>query len=134
MRKWFGGFPIYYKTAHGNTVEDVDGNKYVDFCLGDTGAMAGHSPDATVRAVHTRLATLGGATTMMPTEDAAWVANELRCAGAGMCHAVNERTARNAGPVSWCPRAVVASATSTRGPSPCLRRTPTATPFDSRAT
>ncbi len=55
----------------------ADGNSYVDFCLGDTGAMAGHSPPATVAAVHTRLATLGGATTMMPTTDAAWVSEDL---------------------------------------------------------
>jgi len=45
--------------------------------LGDTGAMAGHSPPATVAAVAQRLGSLGGATTMLPTEDAAWVGDEL---------------------------------------------------------
>lgn len=53
---------------------DVDGHELADFCLGDTGAMAGHSPPATVAAVARRFAELGGATTMMPTEDGAVVA------------------------------------------------------------
>ena len=56
---------------------DVDGHTYVDFALGDTGAMAGHSPEPTVRAVHERIATRGGITTMLPSEDAEWVGAEL---------------------------------------------------------
>ena len=77
MAKWVGGFPVYAASAHGATVEDVDGNRYVDFSLGDTGAMAGHSPPATVAAVERRLRDHGGATLMLPTEDAAWVGEEL---------------------------------------------------------
>jgi glutamate-1-semialdehyde 2,1-aminomutase len=49
----------------------------VDFCLGDTAAMAGHSPAPVVAAVQRRLADLGGASTMLPTEDAAVVGAEL---------------------------------------------------------
>jgi len=49
----------------------------IDFCLGDTGAMAGHSPAPVAAAVFRRYVDLGGATTMLPTEDAAWVAGEL---------------------------------------------------------
>ena len=44
MAMWPGGFPVYLAEAHGARVVDVDGNEYADFCLGDTGAMAGHSP------------------------------------------------------------------------------------------
>lgn len=77
MAKWAGGFPVYLAGAHGNRITDVDGNEYVDFALGDTGAMAGHSPAATVAAVHERLGGLGGATTMLPTADAEWVGAEL---------------------------------------------------------
>ena len=58
-------------------IEDVDGNVYVDFSLGDTAAMAGHSPPATVAAVAAALGEQGGATLMLPTEDAAWVGEEL---------------------------------------------------------
>jgi glutamate-1-semialdehyde 2,1-aminomutase len=77
MAKWAGGFPLYLDGAKGNRVTDVDGHSYVDFALGDTGAMAGHSPDATLAAVQRRLGALGGVTAMLPTEDAEWVAAEL---------------------------------------------------------
>ncbi|HEY3186127.1 MAG TPA: transaminase, partial [Solirubrobacteraceae bacterium] len=77
MAKWVGGFPLYAASARGATIEDVDGRRYVDFSLGDTGAMAGHSPPATVAAVERRLRDDGGATLMLPTEDAAWVGEEL---------------------------------------------------------
>jgi glutamate-1-semialdehyde 2,1-aminomutase len=77
MNKWSGGYPLYLATAHGNRITDLDGNEYVDFALGDTGAMAGHSPKATVAAVQERIGHEGGITTMMPSLDAEWVAAEL---------------------------------------------------------
>jgi glutamate-1-semialdehyde 2,1-aminomutase len=77
MNKWSGGYPLYLSGAHGNRVTDLDGHEYVDFALGDTGAMAGHSPSATVTAVTERIGELGGITTMMPTQDAQWVAADL---------------------------------------------------------
>jgi glutamate-1-semialdehyde 2,1-aminomutase len=77
MNKNAGGFPIYLERARGNRVWDIDGLEYVDFALGDTGAMAGHSPEATVRAIQHRIATQGGITAMLPTEDAEWVGAEL---------------------------------------------------------
>jgi glutamate-1-semialdehyde 2,1-aminomutase len=77
MAKWRGGFPLYLDRASGNRITDVDGHTYVDFALGDTGAMAGHRPDATVQAVQRRMAELGGVTTMLPSADAEWVGAEL---------------------------------------------------------
>ena len=77
MAKWSGGFPLYLERAFGNRIIDVDGHEYVDFALGDTGAMAGHSPQPTVDAVNERLGRLGGATTMLPTADGQWVGAEL---------------------------------------------------------
>ncbi|HET7311623.1 MAG TPA: transaminase [Mycobacteriales bacterium] len=77
MLKAAGGFPVFLEGARGARLRDIDGHEYVDFCLGDTGAMAGHSPQPFVDAVHRRLAERGGATAMLPTEDAAWVAAEL---------------------------------------------------------
>lgn len=77
MNKWAGGYPLYLATAHGNRITDVDGNEYIDFALGDTGAMAGHSPEATVKAVQERIGVEGGITTMMPSADAEWVAADL---------------------------------------------------------
>ena len=77
MAKTAGGFPLFLDRASGARVTTLDGHELVDFCLGDTGAMAGHSPPATVAAVQARYADAGGATAMMPTEDAAAVAAEL---------------------------------------------------------
>jgi glutamate-1-semialdehyde 2,1-aminomutase len=77
MRMWPGGFPVYHATASGARVTDIDGHEFTDFCLGDTGAMAGHSPAPVREALRRRYYELGGATTMLPTEDAAWVAAEL---------------------------------------------------------
>jgi glutamate-1-semialdehyde 2,1-aminomutase len=77
MRMWPGGFPLYLDTADGATLTDIDGKVYADFCLGDTGAMAGHSPAPVVEAVARRYGELGGATTMLPTPDAAWVGADL---------------------------------------------------------
>jgi glutamate-1-semialdehyde 2,1-aminomutase len=73
MTMWRGGHPIYLDAARGAHLIDVDGNEYVDFCLGDTGAMAGHSPEPTRRVLREQ----AGITTMLPTDDAAWVGDEL---------------------------------------------------------
>ena len=77
MQIWAGQHALFFERAKGNRITDVDGNELLDFCLGDTGAMAGHSPEATVAAVRRRLDDLGGVTTMLPTEDAIWVADDL---------------------------------------------------------
>ena len=77
MNKAAAGFPVYLAEARGARVRDIDGHDYIDLCLGDTAAMAGHSPAPTVEAVQRRFAELGGASTMLPTEDAAWVGAEL---------------------------------------------------------
>ena len=77
MNKWSGGFPLYLDSAHGNRIKDIDGIEIIDFALGDTGAMTGHSPKETVQAVRNRLENLGGITTMLPTTDAQWVGAEL---------------------------------------------------------
>jgi glutamate-1-semialdehyde 2,1-aminomutase len=75
MVRWAGGFPVYATDARGARFRDVDGLEYVDLCLGDTGAMTGHSPEPTVRAVQERVAR--GITLMLPSEDALWVGEEL---------------------------------------------------------
>jgi glutamate-1-semialdehyde 2,1-aminomutase len=77
MSKWAGGFPVAFDQAHGALITDVDGHELVDFALGDTGAMAGHSPAPLARALDERVGRRGGVTTMLPNEDAEWVALEL---------------------------------------------------------
>ena len=76
MTKWAGAFPVFVKHAKGAHFTDVDGREYVDLCLGDTGAMTGHSPDVVVQAVAKRAA--GGITLMLPTEDALAVGEDLK--------------------------------------------------------
>ena len=86
MANWAGGFPLAMAGARGARITDVDDHTYVDFALGDTGAMAGHSPAPVVDAVRRRIDTVGGITTMLPGADAEWVAAELT---------------RRFGPTSW---------------------------------
>ena len=76
MIRWAGSFPVFVKEAKGAHFTDVDGNDYIDFCLGDTGAMTGHSPEATVKAIHEQ--TQKGITLMLPSEDVIWVGEELQ--------------------------------------------------------
>ena len=75
MARWPGRFPVFADTASGAHITDVDGNDYVDLCLGDTGAMTGHSPGPSVAAIERRARS--GISMMLPTEDAAWVGREM---------------------------------------------------------
>ena len=75
MTRWAGAFPVFVDDARGARFTDVDGNEYVDLCLGDTGAMAGHAPAPVVRAAAEQLAR--GATLMLPTEASSVAAGEL---------------------------------------------------------
>jgi glutamate-1-semialdehyde 2,1-aminomutase len=75
MVRWAGPFPIFSKEAHGTYITDVDGIRYLDLCLGDTGSMFGHSPKPVVDAVTKQIRK--GITMMLPTEDSIWVAEEL---------------------------------------------------------
>ena len=75
MVRWPGAYPVYAEEAWGARFRDVDGIEYVDFCLGDTGAMTGHSPEPVVRAVAAQAAR--GITLMLPSEEALWVGEEL---------------------------------------------------------
>jgi glutamate-1-semialdehyde 2,1-aminomutase len=76
MKKWAGAFPVFVKSAKGAHFTCVDGRDYVDLCLGDTGAMTGHSPEVVVEAVTKRARE--GITLMLPTEDALYVGEDLK--------------------------------------------------------
>jgi glutamate-1-semialdehyde 2,1-aminomutase len=75
MTDWGTPFALQVARASGAHLLDVDGHSLSDFCLGDTGAMFGHSPAAVVQA----LARQGsqGLTAMLPGEDAAAVGELL---------------------------------------------------------
>jgi len=75
MVRWAGAFPVFVAEASGAHFTDVDGHRYLDLCLGDTGAMTGHAPPASVEAITAQAQR--GITFMLPTEDAIWVGEEL---------------------------------------------------------
>jgi glutamate-1-semialdehyde 2,1-aminomutase len=75
MVRWASRIPPFVVAAEGARVTDIDGRIYIDFCLGDTGAMAGHAPAPTVAAVSEQ--TRRGVTFMLPTEDAVWAGQEM---------------------------------------------------------
>ena len=75
MNEWAGDFPFFVESASGAYLTDVDGHRYLDLCLGDTGAMCGHTPPATIEAVVRQVSK--GMTFWLPTEDSIWVGREL---------------------------------------------------------
>ena len=75
MVRWPGSFPVTVAQAEGSRFVDVDGNEYDDFCLGDTGAMTGHSLAVVAEAIEVQARR--GITTMLPSGDAVAVADEL---------------------------------------------------------
>ena len=75
MTQWAGAFPVFVQEASGARFSDVDGNSFVDFCLGDTGSMTGHSPKVVAEVVAAQAAR--GVTLMLPTEDSIAVSEEL---------------------------------------------------------
>jgi glutamate-1-semialdehyde 2,1-aminomutase len=75
MTRWASPSPVVVTAASGAEITDIDGHTYVDLCLGDTGAMAGHGPKPVVDAVSAQLSQ--GVTFMLPTENAMWVAEEM---------------------------------------------------------
>src|SRR3954465_4422178 len=75
MTRWPGASPLFFESASGARLTDVDGVEYVDLCLGDTGAMTGHALPQITQALTDRAAR--GITTMLPSADAIWVGEEL---------------------------------------------------------
>ena len=80
MIRWAGAFPLFVDEATGARFRDVDGHDYVDFCLGDTGAMAGHGPRR--RSPPSKRQLRRGITHMLPTQDAIVAADQLADASA----------------------------------------------------
>ena len=75
MSDWGTPFQLFIAKAKGITLTDADGNSYKDFCLGDTGAMFGHSPAPVAEALARQGAR--GLTTMLASLDAAVVGDLL---------------------------------------------------------
>jgi glutamate-1-semialdehyde 2,1-aminomutase len=75
MLDWPTPFPLVADRMDGARLTDADGHTLIDFCLGDTGSMFGHSPPAVAAAlVHQAQR---GLTAMLPTADAVDVGERL---------------------------------------------------------
>lgn len=75
MADWGTPHPLFVRRASGAELVDADQHRYADFCLGDSGAMFGHSPPAIVAAIQRQSGR--GLTSMLPAEDLAEVGERL---------------------------------------------------------
>lgn len=75
MRDWPTPAALHVARAEGNRLWCADGHEYLDFCLGDTGAMFGHSPVPVARAIAAQAAQ--GLTAMLPSTLTAEVGRRL---------------------------------------------------------
>jgi glutamate-1-semialdehyde 2,1-aminomutase len=75
MRDWPTPATLFVRQAHGATLECVDGMHYTDFCLGDTGAMFGHSPAPVAEAIAHQAS--HGLTCMLPIAQTPTVGEQL---------------------------------------------------------
>ncbi|MEQ1685000.1 MAG: aspartate aminotransferase family protein [Burkholderiaceae bacterium] len=75
MNDWGTPFALQVAQAVGARLSDADAHTLADFCLGDTGAMFGHSPAPVARALARQAGS--GLTAMLAGEDAAVVGELL---------------------------------------------------------
>ena len=75
MRDWPTPAALHVERAEGNRLWCADGREYLDFCLGDTGAMFGHSPAPVARAIAAQASR--GLTAMLPSTQSAEVGRLL---------------------------------------------------------
>jgi glutamate-1-semialdehyde 2,1-aminomutase len=101
MLDWSTPFPLFVADASGSVLTDVDGHKYDDFCLGDTGSMFGHSPAPVAAAIAEQ--SRRGLTYMLPTEDVVEV-GKLLAAKFGLPYWQVATTATDANRfvIRWC--------------------------------
>jgi glutamate-1-semialdehyde 2,1-aminomutase len=101
MLDWSTPFPLYAKEAKGATLTDMDGHRYDDFCLGDTGSMFGHSPDPVVKAITEQARR--GLTYMLSTEDVPEVGRLLsEMFGLPQWQVATTATDANRFVIRWC--------------------------------
>jgi len=101
MVDWGTPFPLFVEKAKGVDITDADGNAYIDFCLGDTGAMFGHSPAPVVDVLQRKAA--NGLTTMLPSSDAAVVGKLLHERfGLPVWQVTATASDANRGVLKWC--------------------------------
>ena len=101
MLDWGTPFPLFVKEAKGAHLWDVDGQAFDDFCLGDTGAMFGHSPPPIAEAIAHQASR--GLTAMLPGEDAVAVGEALASTfGLPWWQVTSSASEANRAVIRWC--------------------------------
>lgn len=101
MQDWGTAFPLFVQAAQGVTLTDVDGYQYADFCLGDTGAMFGHSPKPVAEAIAAQAS--HGLTCMLPAERVSVVGRQLEALfGLSYWQMTQTATDANRAVLRWC--------------------------------
>lgn len=101
MRDWPSPFPLVVKEAKGAQLTTVDGLVLDDFCLGDTAAMFGHSPQPVVEAL-ARQSTIG-LTAMLPTAETECVGDLLAARfGLPFWQLTTTASEANRAVIRWC--------------------------------
>jgi len=75
MKDWPSPVPIVAASAKDATLTSIDGQRYDDFCLGDTASLFGHSPPALAVALAKQASE--GLSYMLPTERGAALSQRL---------------------------------------------------------
>ncbi|WP_219893686.1 aspartate aminotransferase family protein [Aquisediminimonas profunda] len=101
MLDWGTPFPLFVKEAKGAHLWDVDGQAFDDFCLGDTGAMFGHSPPPIAEAIAHQASR--GLTAMLPGEDVVAVGDALASTfGLPWWQVTSSASEANRAVIRWC--------------------------------
>lgn len=101
MRDWPSPVPIVAASAKHATLTSIDGQRYDDFCLGDTASLFGHSPPALAAALAKQAGE--GLSYMLPTERGAALSQRLAAMfGLEQWQVTTTASEANRAVIRWC--------------------------------
>ncbi|KQZ71886.1 aminotransferase [Sphingopyxis sp. Root214] len=101
MRDWPSPVPIIAVSAKDATLTSIDGQRYDDFCLGDTASLFGHSPPALAVALAKQAGE--GLSYMLPTERGAALSQRLAAMfGLPLWQVTTTASEANRAVIRWC--------------------------------
>lgn len=101
MQDWPSPVPIVAASAKDATLTSIDGQRYDDFCLGDTASLFGHSPPALAAALARQASE--GLSYMLPTERGAALSERLSAMfGLPQWQVTTTASEANRAVIRWC--------------------------------
>lgn len=101
MRDWPSPVPIVAASAKDATLTSIDGQRYDDFCLGDTASLFGHSPPALAAALAKQAGE--GLSYMLPTERGVALSQRLAAMfGLEQWQVTTTASEANRAVIRWC--------------------------------